>query len=375
MIESMSGDHPFRCEVSGCSEAPVPLCSAWCLTCGYDLRGSIAAGRCPECGTPMPISGMDRPPGAPTVRSAWWRVWLPLTRPAKMIWFVQADRRPARIGKQTLVLIILAALSMTMMGYASGWDVHKVEWAFACREPVKPAVVFLPDTSRRPDPPGLLRKSVESVQGAYAFGGRSVYIGLGHWGGASGGDGAQSLYWTSPSSGSMVVPAGLPLQHHHCDCTWVSPSLGRAVGAICVWMSIVVAVALVNLVVLPRLMVRLSRQSGGLACRVAIRQGFHYITQGCCCGLLVVGVLWTIGAANPANLLVEYSSAARWVGRILLTLLMFGPAWATARGVGFERGGRLFPRRIVSIVLCIACHVGAVAVLYGVILVIWFLAN
>jgi hypothetical protein len=31
-----------------------------CSCCGYDLRGSLEVGRCPECGTPVGLHCQDR---------------------------------------------------------------------------------------------------------------------------------------------------------------------------------------------------------------------------------------------------------------------------------------------------------------------------
>ncbi len=355
-IEPILPGRMFHCQTDACGAAELPQCVSYCLHCGYDIRASLESGRCPECGLKIPDPRQGPVAGEPCVRSAWWRVWVPLVKPARLIWLPQTGTGTSRPERRTLVLIVLAVIALVLASFAQSWEVHRVEWVFACDEEFVPDVLVFHDSSHRPKAPRLQSKA--EIPGRYSFGTRSVYEGLGFGGGTHGGDaspGIRGIYWPRRDYATPVIPAGLPVRKHYCEQTWVPPSIERAVEWAQLWPCFALTAAVVNLLLLPWLLLRINRS--GAACTILLKQGFRIVTQGTCIGLILLGLLTAIGAANPGNWLFECRVISQWIARVLLLLAAIGPGLVAARGVGFERTCRLFPLRRLSMVVTFGCHV------------------
>jgi len=172
------------------------------------------------------------------------------------------------------------------------------------------------------------------------------------------------IYWDARNKfGSGMIVPNLPERRHFRKQSWEAPTVARALASIGFWASFALLVCLVNLYLLPRLLLRINYD--GSACKTSLWQGFQIINQAACLGLLVIGVLWVIGSLNLANWLADFTGLARQVARVLFILMVLGPTWVAARGIGFDGGRRLFPRRALSITLTVVCHLGVLVGFVG----------
>lgn len=355
-----------HCERSGCSASPLPLCGLCCVHCGYDLRGSLDSKRCPECGVACDWLEARSPPEPPAAAAVWRRLWLPFAGPEPMLWFVRPSSSPTVCRRRNLGLALLAVLSLASAGYALSWKVHQVEWVFSSDVPFEPNVKVHPDSTESLYPPTLLSKG-KQIPGRFSFGARDGRFRFGSYGSASGGDaspGTRPIYWdTRNMFGSGLIAPNLTELRHFRNKVWEPPTVIDALVSIGFWVSLALSVCFVNLYCLPRLLLRINRDGSG--CKTSFRQGFQIMNQAACLGLIMIGALWVIGSLNPANWLADVPGLTMQVARVLLALGILGPAWVAARGIGFDRARRLFPRRALSATLAVLCHLGIQVGLVG----------
>ena len=345
------------CERDGCQASPTPLCSLFCLNCGYDLRGSVDSERCPECG--VEIGMRQEPPGEPSVRSSAWRLWLPFSKPVRGIWFVTSTAGSPKLRTTAVMPCLLATLILGLAGFGLSTSVHQVEWVFAAENDIKPSVAVPSDTKHRPQAPAL--ENQKQLSGEYSFGARSAWFGMGH--ARSGASVQTSTPGVGPVSSNtrgfrarLILPR-LPIREHRVIKTWVMPSLREAFLTMATFFPVSLIVCFVNRFLLPRLLFRLN--PSGTACRTALRQGFSAINRATCIGLMFIGFLWFVGTLNPGNWFIEYPGGSRLVGQMLLLFLFLGPAWVVVRGLGLDRARRVFPKRWLSMASAVLCHVVA----------------
>ena len=106
------------------------MCALYCLSCGYDLQGSAHSAVCPECGAKIIRAGQP-PKGEPARRSSWWRLWLPLAEPVRLLWFARADCAAQRGTGRSFPMVMAAVILMGIAGQMSARRVRQVEWVFA----------------------------------------------------------------------------------------------------------------------------------------------------------------------------------------------------------------------------------------------------